>query len=103
MDAVWVLAKGRKVTFTARIRQAEGDDLRGDTIHIPAPPAVRPLPPEGGFWTTITTYATELAPVAGPLLETIGHTANAIDRADRRNQSLEAETCWLEGDWVEKR
>ena len=33
MDAVCVLAEGRKVTFTARIRQAEGDVLRGDTIH----------------------------------------------------------------------
>ena len=69
---------------------------------IPAPPAVRPLPPEGGFWTTLANYATELAPVAGPLLEAIGHTANAIDRADRRNRSLEAEARWLEGEWGEE-
>jgi phage/plasmid-like protein (TIGR03299 family) len=32
MDAVCVLAEGRKVTFTARIRAAEGDVLRGDTV-----------------------------------------------------------------------
>jgi phage/plasmid-like protein (TIGR03299 family) len=32
MDAVCVLAEGRKVTFTARIRQAEGDVLRGDPV-----------------------------------------------------------------------
>jgi hypothetical protein len=63
---------------------------------IPAAPAIRPLPPEGGFWTTIATYATELAPMAGPLLEAIGQTAKAIDRADQRNRSLEAEARWLE-------
>lgn len=32
MDAVCVLAEGRKVTFTARIRLAEGDVLRGDPV-----------------------------------------------------------------------
>ena len=69
---------------------------------IPAAPAIRPLPPEGGFWTTIATYATELAPMAGPLLEAIGQTASAIDRADRRNRCLEAEGRWLEGDWEEE-
>lgn len=69
---------------------------------IPAPSALRPLPPEGGFWTTLATYATELAPVAGPLLEAIGFTAKAIDRADRRNRSLEAEARWIEGDWEEE-
>ena len=69
---------------------------------IPAPPAVRPLPPEGGFWTTLATYATELAPVAAPLLEAIGLTAKAIERADRKNRSLEVETRWLEGDWEEE-
>jgi hypothetical protein len=62
---------------------------------IPAPPAIRPLPSSGGFWTTIATYATELAPVAGPLLEAIGLTANAIDRADQRNRSVEAEVHYL--------
>jgi hypothetical protein len=42
------------------------------------------------FWSTIASYATELAPVAGPLLDAIGQTANAIDRADRQSRSLEA-------------
>ncbi|MBM5801293.1 MAG: DUF945 domain-containing protein, partial [Cyanobacteria bacterium K_DeepCast_35m_m2_023] len=32
MDAVCVLAEGRKVTFTARIRQSEGEVLRGDPV-----------------------------------------------------------------------
>ena len=32
MDAVCVLAEGRKVTFTATIRGAEGDVTRGDTV-----------------------------------------------------------------------
>ena len=44
----------------------------------------------GTFWSTIASYATELAPVAGPLLDAIGQTANAIDRADRQSRSLEA-------------
>lgn len=65
---------------------------------ISATPTIR-VPPEGGFWSTIATYATELAPIAGPLLNAIGNTANAIDRADRRNRSLEAKTLWIEGDW----
>jgi len=40
--------------------------------------------------------------MAGPLLEAIGHTAKAIDRAERRNRSLEAEGRWLEGDGGEE-
>lgn len=71
-------------------------------LPIAAAPAGRPLPPEGGFWTTIATFATELAPMAGPLLEAIGNTAQAIDRADRRNRCLEAEGRWLEGDGGEE-
>jgi hypothetical protein len=42
------------------------------------------------FWSTIASYANELAPVAGPLLNAIGQTADAIDRAERRSRSLEA-------------
>jgi len=87
------------VTFKARTWQAEGDVLRGETIHIPAPPTVQSPPPEGGFWTSIATYTTELAPVAGPLLEAIGRTANAIDRAERWNRCLEAKALRLKGDW----
>lgn len=59
-------------------------------------PAVS-LTTEGGFWTALASYATELAPVAGPLLEAIGHTAKAIGRADHRNRYLEA--ALDEDDW----
>jgi hypothetical protein len=44
----------------------------------------------GTFWGTIASYATEIAPVAGPLLDAIGQTANAIDRAELQSKSLEA-------------
>ena len=46
------------------------------------------------FWGTIASYATEIAPVAGPLLDAIGQTASAIDRAKRQSKSLEA--AWEE-------
>lgn len=66
----------------------------------PAPaPAPAPVYPENGFWGTIATYASELAPVAGPLLDAIGQTATAIDRAERRNRSLEADLRLLEAEW----
>ena len=42
------------------------------------------------LWSTIASYANELAPVAGPLLDAIGQTADAIDRAERQSRSLEA-------------
>ncbi len=42
------------------------------------------------LWSTIASYASELAPVAGPLLDAIGQTANAIDRAERQSKSLDA-------------
>jgi hypothetical protein len=51
-------------------------------------------PGSGSFWGTIASYATEIAPVAGPLLDAIGQTANAIDRAERLSKSLEA--AWEE-------
>ena len=59
-------------------------------------PAPAPVYTESGFWGTIATYASELAPVAGPLLDAIGQTAMAIDRAERRNRSLEAGLRLLE-------
>ena len=67
---------------------------------VPAPSRA-PAYPESGFWGTIATYASELAPVAGPLLDAIGQTATAIDRAERRNRSLEAEIRLLETDWAD--
>ena len=47
-------------------------------------------PSSGTFWGTIASYATEIAPVAGPLLDAIGQTADAINRAERQSKSLEA-------------
>lgn len=37
------------------------------------------------FWGTVSSYASELAPVAGPLLNAIGDTAGAMGRAMQRN------------------
>ncbi|MCT0218237.1 hypothetical protein KQ304_04350 [Synechococcus sp. CS-1329] len=49
---------------------------------------------QDNFWSTVAAYSSELAHVAGPLLEAIGQTANAIERADRQNRALEA--AWEE-------
>jgi hypothetical protein len=57
--------------------------------------ALFPAPVTGSLWSTLATYATELAPIAGPLLESIAHTATAIERADRRCRVIDA-------DWVEE-
>ncbi len=46
--------------------------------------------PETSIWSTIARYATEIAPVAGPLLDAIGQTAQAIDRAEIQSRSLPA-------------
>ena len=43
------------------------------------------------FWTTVTTFCRELAPVSGPLLDCIGQTAAAIERVERGTRSLRAE------------
>jgi len=40
------------------------------------------------FWTTLSAYASELAPVAGPLLGAVADTADAIDRAGTQTKSL---------------
>ena len=53
-----------------------------------------PVAAQDNFWSTIAAYSSELAHVAGPLLEAIGHTANAIERAERQNRALEA--AWEE-------
>lgn len=49
------------------------------------------------FWGTLACYASELAPVAGPLLDAIGQTASAIDRAELSSRCLEG--AWEEGGW----
>ena len=51
---------------------------------------------QDNFWGTVAAYSSELAHVAGPLLEAISQTANAIERAERQNRALEA--AWEEWD-----
>ena len=46
------------------------------------------------FWSTVAAYCSELAHVAGPLLEAISQTAKAIERAERPTRALEA--AWEE-------
>lgn len=42
------------------------------------------------FWNTLATFCNELAPVTGPLLQALGDTAGAIERADRAASALES-------------
>jgi hypothetical protein len=49
---------------------------------------------QDNFWSTVAAYSSELAHVAGPLLEAISQTANAIERAERQTRALEA--AWEE-------
>jgi hypothetical protein len=51
-------------------------------------------PAQDSFWSTVAAYSSELAHVAGPLLEAIGQTANAIERAERQTRALNA--AWQE-------
>jgi hypothetical protein len=50
------------------------------------------------FWTSLSSYCQELAPVAGPLLAAIGDTADAVDRAGRQTKSLRASSRSLRAD-----
>ena len=45
---------------------------------------------QNSFWSTVAAYSWELAQVAGPLLEAISQTSNAIERAERQTRGLEA-------------
>ena len=53
-----------------------------------------PASGQDSFWSTVAAYSSELAYVAGPLLEAISQTAKAIERAERQNRALEA--AWEE-------
>ena len=53
-----------------------------------------PVAAQDNFWSTIAAYSSELAQVAGPLLEAISQTANAIERAECQSRALEA--AWEE-------
>lgn len=46
---------------------------------------------EPNFWATIATFCRELAPISGQLLDCIGQTAAAIDRAEQGTRSVRAE------------
>lgn len=46
---------------------------------------------ESNFWATIATFCREMAPISGALLESIGQTAAAIDRAGNQSRALRAE------------
>lgn len=48
------------------------------------------------FFTSLASFCEELAPVVGPLLSTVADTSNAIDRANKRNESLLLESRALE-------
>ena len=50
------------------------------------------------FWTSLSSYCQELAPVAGPLLAAVGDTADAVDRAGRQTNSLRASSRSLSAD-----
>lgn len=41
------------------------------------------------FWQQIATYCAHVGPVVSPLIEKVGHTAYAIDRANKEVESLE--------------
>ncbi len=43
---------------------------------------------EPSFWTTIATFCRELAPISGPLLDSIGQTAAAIERAKYESRTI---------------
>lgn len=43
---------------------------------------------EPNFWSTIATYCRELAPISGQLLDCIGQTAEAIDRAEHLKRQV---------------
>jgi hypothetical protein len=54
---------------------------------------------KNSFWGTVANYANELAPIAGALLDAIGQTASAIERADHRSRCLEP--AGEEGEWMD--
>lgn len=48
------------------------------------------------FWASLSSYCSELAPVAGPLFAAVGDTAAAIDRAGRSDSALTTKASRLE-------
>jgi len=50
---------------------------------MPRKPPELPTVEQNDFWPTLARYASELALVAGPLLEAVAQTAHAMDRAQQ--------------------
>ncbi len=48
------------------------------------------------FWSALSDYAAELAPVAGPLLAAVSETAAAIDRAGSSTRTLRGSSAALD-------
>ena len=53
------------------------------------------------FWTALSSYCQELAPVAGPLLSAMGDTADAVDRAGRSSSALRASSRSLSAELLD--
>jgi len=53
------------------------------------------------FWTALSSYCQELAPVAGPLLSAVGDTADAVDRAGRSSSALRASSRSLSAELLD--
>jgi len=53
------------------------------------------------FWTALSSYCQELAPVAGPLLSAMGDTADAVDRAGRSSSALRASSRSLRAELLD--
>lgn len=53
------------------------------------------------FWTALSAYCQELAPVAGPLLSAVGDTADAVDRAGRSSSALRASSRSLSAELLD--
>jgi hypothetical protein len=63
-----------------------GEEVNSHPHTSGASAPLSPMTPS--FWTTLSAYASELAPVAGPLLTAVSETASAIDRAGNQSQTL---------------
>lgn len=50
------------------------------------------------FWSVLSDYTSELAPVAGPLLTAVADTAAALDRAGTTTRALQASSAALHTD-----
>jgi hypothetical protein len=47
-------------------------------------------------WTQLSTFCTHLSPVIGPLIESIGHTARAIEKAHTESKALKSSPLYID-------